>query len=96
MENCVARSKGGKMLLKCCNPECEAPFDYREGRLIRFSSEQANAKSAENRSLIQHFWLCGKCAGLFVFEHESGISVRIRPRHQELPKKNRSCFVSAA
>jgi hypothetical protein len=84
------------MVLKCCNPECEAPFDYREGRLIRFSSRQSNGECDESHSLIQHFWLCGKCASLFVFEHESGISVRIKPRHQEVSTGNLSHFVSAA
>jgi len=46
--------------------------------------------------LIRHFWLCGKCAGLFVFEYESGISVKIKSRHQESSKENLSQFVSAA
>lgn len=84
------------MLIKCCNPECRAPFDYREGRLIRFSSKQTNGKSAGNRSLIQHFWLCGKCASLYVFEIESGARVSIKPRHQEFSAGNLTHFVSAA
>ena len=84
------------MLTKCCNPECEAPFDFREGRLIRFSRTLSNGNPAENQRLIEHFWLCGKCAGLYVFEYESGISVKIRPRHQELTEDNFSYFVSAA
>ena len=84
------------MLIKCCNPECEAPFDYREGRLIRFSGNSANGKTLENHPLIRHFWLCGKCAGLYVFEYESGITVRIKLRHQESSKENLSHFVSAA
>jgi len=84
------------MFIKCCNPECEAPFDYREGRLVRFSAKATTSKPAENHTLIRHFWLCGKCAGLFVFEYESGISVKIKSRHQELSKENLSQFVSAA
>ena len=84
------------MLMKCCNPKCEAPFDYREGRLIRFSSKPANGKPSENQPLIQHFWLCGKCAELYVFEYESGINVKIKPRHQELSEESLSYFVSAA
>jgi hypothetical protein len=75
---------------------CEAPFDYREGRLIRFSSKMTNSKPTQNHPMIQHFWLCGKCATLFVFEFESGITVRIKPRNQELSKENLSHFVSAA
>ena len=84
------------MLIKCCNPKCEAPFDYREGRLIRFSGNPANRKPAENHPLIRHFWLCGKCAGLYVFEYESETTVRIKPRRQELFKENLSHFVPAA
>jgi hypothetical protein len=84
------------VLIKCCNPKCEAPFDYREGRLIRFCNKQANGKPSGNQTLIQHFWLCGKCAALFVFECESEITVKIKPRQQELSKENHSYFVSAA
>jgi hypothetical protein len=84
------------MLIKCCNPMCAAPFDYREGRLIRFSSKITNDKSSENHSLIRHFWLCGKCAGLYVFEYESGMTVKIKPRHQESSQEHLFHFVSAA
>ena len=84
------------MLIKCCNPACEAPFDYREGRLIRSSSKAANGKASEDHPLIQHFWLCGKCSVLFVFEYQSGIGVKIRSRNQEMSEKALSSFVSAA
>jgi hypothetical protein len=84
------------MLAECCNPECEAPFDYRKGRLIRYSRMAANVKPVENQRLIEHFWLCGKCAGLYVFEYVSGMSVKIKPRDQELSEENLSHFVSAA
>ncbi len=80
------------MIMKCCNPRCEAPFNYREGRLIRFSSKLTNGKPSENHPLIQHFWLCGKCAGLYVFEYESGMSVRIKPRRQELSEEKSFLF----
>lgn len=84
------------MLAKCCNPECEAPFDYREGRLIRCSCKPGNGKNFENRPLIRHFWLCEKCTEQYVFEYQSGITVKIKPRHQELAKENSSYFVCAA
>jgi len=84
------------MLIKCCNPKCEAPFNYLEGRLIRFSRTLSSGQPAENQCLIEHFWLCGKCTGLYVFEYESGISVKIKPRHQESTEDNLSYFVSAA
>jgi hypothetical protein len=84
------------MLIKCCNPKCEAPFDYREGRLIRFSGNRATGKPAENHPLIRHFWLCGNCAGLYVFEYESETTVRIKLRQQELSEEKLPHFVSAA
>ncbi len=84
------------MLTKCCNPKCEAPFDYREGRLIRLSNQVANGKPSEGRPLIQHFWLCEECAGLYVFEYESGASVKLRPRHEEVAEESHCYFVSAA
>jgi hypothetical protein len=84
------------MIIKCCNPECDAPLDYREGRLVRFSRNPAKGKLVENHTLIRHFWLCGKCAGLYVFEYESETIVRIKLRHQELPEEKLPHFVSAA
>jgi len=75
---------------------CEAPFDYREGRLIRFSSKRTNDKPSGNQPLIQHFWLCGTCAAKFIFVCESGITVKIKPRQQELSEEYLSHFVSAA
>jgi hypothetical protein len=83
------------MIMKCCNPMCEVPFDYREGRLIRFS-RPLNGESSESQRLIQHFWLCGKCTGLYVFEYESGINVRIKPRYPTLSEESTSYFVFAA
>ena len=29
--------------MKCCNPLCDAPFDYRQGRLVRFSEAITDA-----------------------------------------------------
>jgi hypothetical protein len=84
------------MSIKCCNPICEAPFNYREGRLIRFSRALPDGQPAGNHTLIEHYWLCGKCAGLYVFEYEPGMSVKIKPRDQELSEGNRSYLISAA
>jgi hypothetical protein len=95
-ENRIAWPTGGKMLTKCCNPGCEAPFDHREGRLIRFSRMLSSGQPAENQCLIEHLWLCGKCAELYVFEYESEINVKIKQRHQELSEAKSSSFVSAA
>ena len=87
---------GGGMFIKCCNPECEAPFDYREGRLIRFSRTPSSGKPAKNQRLIEHFWLCGKCAGLYVIEFESRVIVKIKPRKQQLSEEKLSHSVDAS
>jgi hypothetical protein len=95
IEQRIALRNGGAMLARCCNPECEVPFDYREGRLMRFS-RTLPGETSENQRVIQHFWLCGKCTGQYVFEWESGISVKLKPRRQDSPEENVSYFVSAA
>jgi len=41
------------MFEKCLNPDCDLPFDYREGRLIRFCSTKA--KSPAERHRVEHF-----------------------------------------
>jgi hypothetical protein len=92
----IAGLKGDAMLTKCCHPECHAPFDFREGRLIRFSRGISNGQSAESQRLIEHFWLCGKCAEIFVFECESGMCVKIKSRAQELSEEHLPHFISAA
>ena len=84
------------MLTKCSNPVCKAPFDYREGRLVRLSRISAGSRPVENQRVIEHFWFCAACAGLYVFEYELGMIVRIKPRHRESSKENLSYFVSAA
>jgi hypothetical protein len=66
------------MITKCFNPACQAPFDYRAGRLVRFSSK-TNVKSSkeESRPFIEHFWLCGGCSTRYKFECKTGMSVEL-------------------
>jgi len=66
---------------KCLNPECGLPFDYCEGRLIRFCSPHPKAH-AEHYD-VEHFWLCGKCSERYVFAYERGAGMKIRPRVAE-------------
>jgi hypothetical protein len=83
------------MLIRCCNPECKAPFNYREGRLIRFSMLQANVNPLGKQPAVQHFWLCGTCAREFVFDANSGASLNIRPRDGGAPAQTLSRSASA-
>ena len=63
------------MLEKCSNPDCDLPFDYRKGRLIRFSSP--HPKSHAEHYYVEHFWLCGKCSERYVLAYERGAGMKI-------------------
>ncbi len=82
--------------MKCCNPECVAPFDYREGRLIRVTCHQENDNNPHGLPMIKHFWLCGKCAAIYVFDFESDDCVGIKPREEQLSKEIHLFFSTAA
>jgi hypothetical protein len=77
------------MFMKCCNPKCEAPFDYREGRLIRFSWNPPKGCSPDHFQVIEHFWLCGKCSALYEFKNEPGNNVTVRPRAEQSSQDRR-------
>ena len=77
-------------LSKCANPECEAPFDYRQGRILRFHKEQHRAgEPAANRHSVQHFWLCEACAKQYTLTYRpgEGVVMQIRSREPELDPK---------
>jgi hypothetical protein len=67
------------MLLTCANPECSSQFDYREGQLIR-APKRRTAGDLDKPSEIKHFWLCGRCATLYVLEYRKGQGVIIAPQ----------------
>jgi hypothetical protein len=66
------------MLEKCSNPDCDLPFDYREGRLIRFCP--TDTKSLGQHRCVEHYWLCGKCSERYVFAYERGAGMKIELR----------------
>jgi hypothetical protein len=84
------------MYMKCCNPGCNTPFDYREGRLMRVSKASLKGRSSEMQSLVEHFWLCGKCAGDYVLEHQSGMPIKVRLRDTASVHAGKHSLVSAA
>jgi len=63
------------MIEKCSNPDCDSPFDYREGRLIRFSP--TDTKFPGQCRYVEHFWLCGKCSERYVLAYERGAGMKI-------------------
>lgn len=66
--------------MKCCNPVCEALFDHREGRLVRFAGTLTNTRAMERPAVLQHFWLCGRCSEFFRFDFVPGERAHLKPR----------------
>ena len=72
------------MFARCSNSDCGAPFDYREGQLVRSCEAELDGLSPVDQHRVEHFWLCGSCSKLFVFEYELGAGMKIRFRVKEL------------
>ena len=74
------------MLSKCANPECEMPFDYRQGRFFRFHKEQNAGEAPVNHHSVQHFWLCGACTKNYTlaYRRSEGVVMQIRAREPEV------------
>jgi hypothetical protein len=65
----------------CANARCAAPFDYRKGRLFRFSYGLKNVEPGTSHAVV-HFWLCAKCSKVYTLEYreKSGAAV-LRLKH---------------
>ncbi len=50
------------MYLKCANPNCNADFDYGQGRLVLFQQTPQQEKQPSNWHGVKHYWLCGRAA----------------------------------
>ena len=83
------------MISKCSNSGCDAPFDYREGRLVRVSRTPFDDQAAVTQRVIEHFWLCGKCAALYLLAYESGENAALKLRHRESSRQSAAKSVSA-
>lgn len=84
------------MFAKCSNLDCGVPFDYREGQLIRSCGSPLDRQSPVDQHRVEHFWLCGSCSRLYVFEYQLGAGVKIKLRGTELRKKPALSLVTAA
>jgi hypothetical protein len=80
------------MFSVCANPDCQAPFDYRRGRLFRFEKHHPGANS---RSL-QHFWLCALCSRLYTLEYRGEAGVLIKPWPETSDNADTLRFIAAA
>ena len=68
------------MLSRCANPECGAPFDYRQGQLFRFPLVHSVADYSGNTHSVRHFWLCGSCSQTYTLRYVSGEGIAIASR----------------
>jgi hypothetical protein len=84
------------MFAKCSNPACAVPFDYREGRLIRFCKAPLDGQSLASQYCVEHFWLCRSCSELYVFEYEREAGMRIKLRVRQLRERAAPSFVTDA
>ena len=75
------------MFAKCSNSQCGAPFDYREGQLIRFCKSPLDEQTPADQHRVEHFWLCGSCSKFYVFEYKLGAGVKIKLRVAELQEE---------
>lgn len=84
------------MFSVCANPDCQAPFDYRQGRLFRFHKDHPASEKPPNTHSVQHFWLCGVCSGAYTLEcrNACGVLIKARPETSENPDTLR--FIAAA
>lgn len=81
------------MFSKCSNPDCDSTFDYRQGRLFRFDTEQADSKSAD--PCVRHFWLCEECSQTYDLECRRGMGVIIRSRvGNKMPRPVCDCLTA--
>ena len=83
------------MFAKCSNPQCGAPFDYREGQLIRFCKSLLDDQSPADQHRVEHFWLCGSCSRLYVFEYRLAEGMKIKLRAREPREEVALSFVTA-
>lgn len=84
------------MFYKCANPDCHILFDYRQGRFFRFHKEFPRAEKPLNTHSVQHFWLCGKCSGLYTLGIEAGRGIVMRERPEISLHHDPFRFVAAA
>jgi hypothetical protein len=84
------------MYIKCLNPDCGVAFTHTEGRLIRFSRPKFDNSLPTKRVLVEHYWLCGKCSKVYVFEYDRETGMRIKPRPAEAVQNELSPLASTA
>jgi hypothetical protein len=75
--NDVSLAKATRFV-KCANPECSAPFHYKEGRLYQFHRSRRDGEPPPNTHSVQHFWLCNACSESYTLEYKGDRCVLIK------------------
>ena len=84
------------MFSVCANPDCHAPFDYRQGRLFRFHKSYPAGERLRNTHGVQHFWLCGVCCGTYTLEYRDGCGVLMKDHPERPGNLDTFRFIAAA
>lgn len=84
------------MITNCCNSDCSAPFDFRQGRIVRICKALPSECNSNMEHPIEHFWLCGKCSEIYVFEYESRLNLKLKSANEAASQKKTPEFASAA
>jgi hypothetical protein len=59
--------------LDCRNPECSAPFNFRQGRFFRFYGNHPKGDTTSmNHYFLKHLWLCKHCTEIYTLEYQEG------------------------
>lgn len=76
------------MLSQCANTSCSKPFlKLREGKLFLVETDRLTkpgepvvppfVRARQQQRLVEHYWLCDDCAGLWtlIFDRECGVAL---------------------
>jgi hypothetical protein len=73
------------MVSNCANPNCKKPLHYlREGKVFLFSRKNSSKQNSKTLQVMEHYWLCGKCANewTLAMDAEHGVQLLERKRRR--------------
>ena len=84
------------MFARCANPDCGAPFHYRQGQLFRFLQRDPLTQALTSTHSVRHLWLCKTCSELYTLVYRPGLGVVFDRRFQPLADKQEPRLIAAA
>ena len=84
------------MFARCANPDCGAPFNYRQGQLFRFLQRDPLTQALTSTDSVRHLWLCKTCSELYTLVYRPGLGVVLDRRSQALSGKHEPRLIAAA